>query len=123
LLLLLPCLAGGLVRSYFAVRRPVTPLSLLRPWERVQWLSPYGVGRLLLLVTSGCLVLGGLIIMSVGVTRVFVPEDLQYMGLTADQLRAVNPHLVPLIAHDQFGQLCPTSPPATEPSVRGNAGR
>jgi hypothetical protein len=57
----------------------------------------------LLLVTAACIALGGLIITSVGVTKVFVPEDLQFMGLTAEQLQGVNPHLVPLIAHDRAG--------------------
>jgi len=102
-LVMLPCFGVGLLRSYFAVKGPVTPRSLLHTAESVQWFSAYGVGRGLLLVTAGCLVLGGLIIMSVGVTRVFVPEDLQYMGLTAEQLQAINPHLVPLIAHDRAG--------------------
>jgi hypothetical protein len=102
-LVLLPCFAIGLLRSYFIVRRPVTPRTLLRPTESVRWRSSYGVGRMLLLVTAACIALGGLIIMSVGVTKVFVPEDLQYMGLTAEQMQAINPHLVPLIAHDRAG--------------------
>jgi hypothetical protein len=102
-LMLFPCFAVGLLRTYFIMRRPVTPRALLRAGERIQWRSPYGVGRLLLLMTAACIALGGLIIMSVGVTTVFVPEDLQYMGLTAQQLQEINPHLVPLIAHDRAG--------------------
>jgi hypothetical protein len=46
--------------------------------------------------------LGGLIIMGVGVTTVFVPQDLEYIGLCAD-LEAANPRLIPLIAHDRAG--------------------
>src|SRR5205814_7053765 len=42
-------------------------------------------------------------IMAVGMTRVFVPQDLEYMGLSAADLRAIHPHLVPLIAHDRAG--------------------
>jgi len=56
-----------------------------------------------LLVTAFCLAVGGLIIASVGVTTVFVPQDLQFMGLSADNLRAINSRLVPLIAHDRAG--------------------
>ncbi len=36
-------------------------------------------------------------------TTVFVPQDLAYMGLDVQQLRDINPHLVPLIAHDRAG--------------------
>jgi hypothetical protein len=49
--------------------------------------------------------------MVVGMTSVFVPQDLQFMGLSAAQLQAVNPRLIPLIAHDRVGfggQLCTT---------------
>jgi hypothetical protein len=102
-LVLLPSFGIGLVRSFFILKGPVTPRSLLQPGESMEWLSPYGIGRGLLLVTAACLALGGLIITSVGVTTVFVPEDLQYMGLTAEELQRINPHLVPLIAHDRAG--------------------
>jgi hypothetical protein len=44
----------------------------------------------------------GMTITAVGLTRVFVPEDLQFMHTTAEALRAV-PRLVPLIAHDRVG--------------------
>ena len=40
-------------------------------------------------------------ISSIGVTRVFVPEDLAFMRTTAEQLRSANPQLVPLVAHDR----------------------
>jgi hypothetical protein len=60
------------------------------------------LGRFLLVVTSLSLMLGGLIIMGVGVTTVFVPQDLEYIGLCAD-LEAANPRLIPLIAHDRAG--------------------
>jgi hypothetical protein len=43
----------------------------------------------------------GLVISGVGVTRVFVPEDLAFMGTTAEALRAANSLLVPLVAHDR----------------------
>ena len=49
------------------------------------------------------MVAGGLTILTVGVTSVFVPQDLQFMGLTPADLNAVNPRLVPLIAHDRAG--------------------
>jgi hypothetical protein len=45
----------------------------------------------------------GLVIMLVGMTRVFVPQDLAFMQLTRDQIHALSPHLVPVIAHDRAG--------------------
>jgi hypothetical protein len=41
--------------------------------------------------------------MLIGMTTVFVPQDLAFMGLSAADLRAINPRLVPLIAHDRAG--------------------
>ena len=56
-----------------------------------------------MLTTSLCLVLGGLIIMTVGMTKVFVPQDLEFMRLCRGDFDAFNPRLVPLIAHDRAG--------------------
>ncbi len=41
--------------------------------------------------------------MIVGMTSVFVPQDLDYIGLNTDEVAAINPRLVPLIAHDRAG--------------------
>jgi hypothetical protein len=48
-------------------------------------------------------VLGGLVILLAGMTCVFVPQDLAYLGLSVEEMRALNPRLVPLIAHDRAG--------------------
>src|SRR5947207_5905375 len=61
------------------------------------------LGRLLLLASTAGIVAAGLTIMTVGMTAVFVPTDLQFMGITVRELRAFNGHLVPLIAHDRAG--------------------
>src|SRR5438552_3266658 len=42
-------------------------------------------------------------IMTVGMTSVFVPQDLEFIGMTRAGFSAINPHLVPLIAHDRAG--------------------
>src|SRR5205807_1151171 len=34
---------------------------------------------------------------------VFVPQDLGYLGLSVGEMRALNPRLVPLLAHDRAG--------------------
>ena len=102
-IVLLPMFVGGLIKT-FALVRPLPPVgALLRPGSTMDLRSAYGVGRLLLLVTSCCLVLGGLIIMTVGMTSVFVPQDLEFMHICAADLQAVSPRLIPLIAHDRAG--------------------
>jgi dihydroorotate dehydrogenase len=66
-----------------------------RPWRLAQW------GQLGLIL-QGCAFVGaGLVISTVGITQVFVPEDLQFMRTTAHALHAASPHLVPLVAHDR----------------------
>ncbi|MBX3440817.1 MAG: hypothetical protein KF774_00320 [Planctomyces sp.] len=103
-LALLPAYIAGtwILKSRFP-KSP--PGALLRPWRP----GPDGLdprtrlGRTLLIVTAAAIALGGLIILSVGVTSVFVPQDLAYMRVTVEELDAVNPRLVPLIAHDRAG--------------------
>jgi hypothetical protein len=60
-------------------------------------------GQWLFILIGGGIALAGLTIAVVGVTVVFVPEDLAFMQTTVAQLRAANPALVPLIAHDRAG--------------------
>jgi len=102
-LLLLPCFGFGLWRSYQMLLPPRGVGSLLRPGVVAPWGSAYGVGRACLLFTAVALVAGGLTIMGVGMTRVFVPQDLEFMGMSPAELRAISPRLVPLIAHDRAG--------------------
>ena len=102
-LLLLPCFIVGLIRSHALVVEPGSLRSLFTPSVRVPWRSRFGIGRLCLLGTAAGMIAGGLTIMVVGMTSVFVPQDLTFMGLTATDLQAINSHLVPLIAHDRAG--------------------
>jgi hypothetical protein len=50
---------------------------------------------------AGAVLVAGLTIAVVGVTTVFVPEDLEFLCTSADRLAAANPRLVPLVAHDR----------------------
>jgi len=93
----------GVVLSHAALSRPRGPSTLLRGPSPAWLWSPAGMGRACLTFTALGMILGGALIMGVGMTRVFVPQDLEYMGVTADDLRALNPRLVPLIAHDRAG--------------------
>lgn len=64
-------------------------------WLASQW------GQLLLIGHSLALLAAGVTISFIGVSSVFVPEDLDFMQTTAGHLHLADPHLVPLIAHDR----------------------
>lgn len=95
-LALLPVFGAGLFRTRGLRReRPPRPSLDLR--------SKPGIGRVLLLLSTFGIVAAGLTILTVGMTWVFVPQDLEFIGATRAEIRAVNAHLVPLIAHDRAG--------------------
>ena len=102
-LTLLPCFVVGLLKSRGTIASSNSIRSRFRPAEPLAFGSKASAGRALLLMTSLCLALGGTIIMGVGITTVFVPQDLAFMGVERAQLDAINPRLVPLIAHDRAG--------------------
>ncbi|SDX87113.1 hypothetical protein [Paenibacillus sp. CF384] len=77
-------------------RNPVN-LRSDRTWKRAIW------GQFCMVVLGFALVIGSITISGFGVTRVFVPQDLDYIGLTSEQISAINSRLVPLIAHDRAG--------------------
>jgi beta-carotene hydroxylase len=100
---LLPCFAFGLARSWGLLVRTPNARCLLAPSVRWPWRSAAGLGRACLLASAAGTALGGLVILIVGTTCVFVPQDLEYMGVGVGELNALNPRLVPLIAHDRAG--------------------
>lgn len=102
-LLLIPCFIGGLVKSRAQLKPPTNIKALLRPGTPLRWTSPFGIGRALLLGTAAGMIAGGLTVMIVGMTRVFVPQDLIFIGMAEENIRSVSPRLVPLIAHDRAG--------------------
>jgi hypothetical protein len=66
-----------------------------RAWRLSQW------GQLIFIVHGAVLVVAGCVIAYIGITTVFVPEDLEFMHTSAASLTAVHPRLVPLVAHDR----------------------
>jgi dihydroorotate dehydrogenase len=64
-------------------------------WRSALW------GQLLFIAQASAFVVAGLVISFVGVTSVFVPEDLEYLGTTARELSLVNPRVPALVAHDR----------------------
>lgn len=100
---LLPCFVFGLYRSRPLLTGPRGIRSLLIRGANAPWRSSFGVGQALLLATAAGMIAGGFTVMTFGMTRVFVPQDLTFMGLARADLQAINTHLIPLIAHDRAG--------------------
>jgi hypothetical protein len=100
---LLPCFILGMARSFVELAQPRGPLALTKASTPLTWNTAQGLGRVFLLATSVGLIAGGLTIMTVGMTTVFVPSDLEFIGLDYASVSAINPRLVPLIAHDRAG--------------------
>jgi hypothetical protein len=69
----------------------------------VRRVGPMGLGRGCLLFVGAGMALAGAVIIVLGSTVVFVPQDITYLGFTRGELDAINPHMVPLIAHDRAG--------------------
>ncbi|HWG19051.1 MAG TPA: hypothetical protein VG225_00890 [Terracidiphilus sp.] len=73
------------------------------------WIVPRGEegparwGRILLVFCSVGLVLAGATIAIFGMTTVFVPSDLRFIGLDPQALAHISPRLVPVISHDRAG--------------------
>jgi hypothetical protein len=98
-LFLLPVFLIGVWRS-----RPVR-LSLRSVWMEVpraenswaRW------ARILLGACAVGLILAGLTIAIFGMTTVFVPSDLHFIGLDTHRLARISPELIPVISHDRAG--------------------
>ncbi len=103
-MLLLPVFIGGLWMTRKLVRHWPPWEEMLKPmWRPSCWRSQEGLSRLCLLATALGMIGAGLTITVIGMTCVFVPEDTAFIGLTSSELQAINPRLVPLIAHDRAG--------------------
>jgi dihydroorotate dehydrogenase len=63
-------------------------------WKANQW------GQLLFVIHGAVLIVAGSVISGVGMTTVFVAEDLEFMQTTAAELHS-HAKLVPLVAHDR----------------------
>lgn len=95
-LALLPLFVAGLLST-----RKLCVNHIARPAFDMH--SRDGLGRIFLLLSTFGIIAAGSTIMTVGMTAVFVPTDFEFMGVTAAGINEINPHLVPLIAHDRAG--------------------
>lgn len=66
-----------------------------RAWRMSLW------GQLLVIIQAALFLAAGLVISGIGMSWVFVPEDLAFMNTTPEVLARAGPRLIPLIAHDR----------------------
>ncbi len=64
-------------------------------WRRAQW------GQLCWVVHAIGLVLAGCVILAIGMTQVFVSEDLAFLCMDAEGVRALGERVVSVVAHDR----------------------
>jgi len=102
-LLLVPVFVVGLARSRSILHGPRGPARLMQPGATLSLTSRSDVGRAILAAGAAGTIAGGLSITWVGITDIFVPEDLEFMGITTAELRHFSSRLVPLMAHDRAG--------------------
>jgi hypothetical protein len=98
-LFLLPVFLIGLWRSR-AQKQSLAAAWKDQPIDRSRFTA---WGRRLLMLCSIGLILAGLTIAAFGMTRVFVPSDLRFIGLDASALARISPSLIPVISHDRAG--------------------
>lgn len=89
------------------------PVFVMGLWRarpaRIDWRDafgpgqPWSPGRLGLGFLAAGILAAGMTIMIVGMTSVFVSQDLTFMCMTRAELERVSTRLVPVIAHDRAG--------------------
>ena len=85
------------VHSQLGTYTPAAPPDLRGDWS---WRWSHW-GQLLLIIHGFGLLAAGAAISAVGISQVFVHEDLEFMRTTAEALVSANARIVPLVAHDR----------------------
>jgi len=64
----------------------------------------YGLyGQLMFVILGFLIVVGGMVISTIGVTNVFVSTDLSFLCMSPQMLDSISNNLIPVIAHDRAG--------------------
>jgi hypothetical protein len=100
-LLLMPFFIVGLTRSHALIKHDAVFKNVFSARYRIDLKSQAGIGKVFLLFSSLGIFAAGATIMIVGMTTIFVPQDLEYMNITACGIEDINAKLKPLIAHDR----------------------
>lgn len=87
-----PGLVKAINEAFLARTVPDEPEAGVRPPQRSWfWTLLMGVG----------MAVGSVLALGIAATRVVLPYDEQFVGMTCNQLRDVNPRLLPFMAHDR----------------------
>jgi len=101
-ILLLPFFTGGLMKSWRYIDHTEKTKGIFKSVNKAGFGNSHEFGILLLQFVGFGLLAGGLTIMVVGMTTVFVPQDITFMQIAdCGRLQGVNSKLIPLIAHDR----------------------
>ena len=64
----------------------------------------YGLyGQLMFIILGFLIVVGGIVISTIGVSKVFVSTDLEFLCMSPQMLESISNNLIPVIAHDRAG--------------------
>ena len=101
-LFLLPVYLAGLWRARALI---TTSLGATGIWRRdlQEEDRVTSAGRKMLFLSALGLAAAGFTIVVVGMTRVFVPTDVAFIGIRPEKLSSLSPVLVPVLAHDRAG--------------------
>jgi hypothetical protein len=102
-LFLLPVYLAGMLKSRRLLTGSRSWRTLLKIRASNRESRRYRLGRILLLIYGAGLSGAGATIMTVGMSSVFVREDLTYIGLSYVEICGLAKPLVPIIAHDRAG--------------------
>jgi hypothetical protein len=102
-LVLLPMYALGLAVNRGTLKDPIGLRTLALAGAVPDGGSRAWLGRAVLLLAGLGVAVAGITIATIGSVVVFVPQDIDYIGLSRSQLDAIDPRLVSLIAHDRAG--------------------
>ncbi|WP_042351485.1 hypothetical protein [Bacillus massiliigorillae] len=78
-----------------------SPFSQNETNDRTWQLSLFG--QLLFIILGFSILVGGIVISTIGVSHVFVSTDLSYLCMTPEMLDSISNNLIPVIAHDRAG--------------------
>jgi hypothetical protein len=101
-LFLLPVYLAGMWRARTLVSTPLRVADIWKPALEDEG-KVASIGRRILFLTALGLAAAGATILVVGMTRVFVTQDVNFIGIPPERLRDLSPVLVPLVAHDRAG--------------------